>query len=547
MIGAPEAMTGRTLSVISESGCRPHPSPRHHDQRKPGLDRNLTKPRIEPLRCITRLHSGAKIMAVEDLLHPLLSTYLGAPRWVKNSLGRAYSTLPVSLRYGRHYWRFLREAAWQPEAALRRLAARKLACTLRHALLTVPAYREYRELAGRLGDDGEAGHDRCEEVLRALPLVSKDDIRRDPRRYMSTAVDRELAMKVFTGGSTAAPMTFHLHKGVTRAKEHAYMEQFHRRAGLGRRGLTLSMRGHAVPGASAQDARSRLWMHEPIKRQLILSSDHLARACMPRYLEAMRAWKPRFIQAYPSTIYPLALWLAEHPAADATGRIEGIMLFSESVLDHHMAAIRAVFSCPVLKHYGHSERVLMAASMPDDERYFFWPQYGRLELVDHAGAPVTQPGVAGEIVGTGFDNGVMPLLRYRTGDMAALGGSPHPLLPAFPVVERIEGRMQEFIVCRDRRLVSVNSLTEIPRDPGLEGMEAIQFEQRIPGRIVARVAAPPGIREAALQRFAHALEGKTQHGCEVEVMRVDRIARTARGKLRMLIQHLDTRGYFGAH
>ncbi|MDB5794244.1 MAG: hypothetical protein JWR25_623 [Noviherbaspirillum sp.] len=483
---------------------------------------------------------------VEDLLHPLLSTYLGSPRWVKNSLGRAYSLVPVSLRYGRHYWRFLREAAWQPEDALRRLAMRKLAGTLRHALLSVPAYREYGELIGRLDAYDDAGAAACDEVLQALPTVSKDDIRRDPRRYMSAAVRHELAMKVFTGGSTAVPMTFYLHKGVTRAKEYAFMERFHRRAGLDGRGLTLSMRGHAVPGAATPDTQATLWMLEPIRKQLILSSDHLAHEYLPRYVEAMRIWKPRFIQAYPSTIYPLALWLAAHPAPDAASRIEGIMLYSENVLDHHMAAIRAVFSCPVLKHYGHSERVLMGASMADDDRYFFWPQYGHLELVDHAGKPVTQPGIAGEMVGTGFDNRVMPLVRYRTGDMAVLGRSPHPLLPAFPVVERIEGRMQEFIVCRDRRLMSVNSLTEIPRDPELEGIEAIQFEQRIPGRIVARIAAPRSLCEAALRRFAQNLERKTHNGCEVEAVRVDRIARTARGKLRMLIQHLDTGHYFGA-
>jgi hypothetical protein len=39
---------------------------------------------------------------------------------------------------------------------------------------------------------------------------------------------------------------------------------------------------------------------------------------------------------------------------------------------------------------------------------------------------------------------------------------------------------------------------------------------------------------------------KTQGGCDVQVAQVDRIARTPRGKARMLIQHLDIRKYFGA-
>jgi phenylacetate-CoA ligase len=475
-------------------------------------------------------------MAVEDFLHPLLSSYLGSPQWVKTSIGHAYSMVPASWRRGRHYQRFLHEAALQSEADIRRLAAQKLARSLRHALTAVPAYRQYRALAEHL--------DNPEEVLRKLPFISKDDIKRGVKQFIATNVDPRLGVKVFTGGSTSVPMTFYLHKGISRAREYAFMEQFHRRVGLCRREIILAMRGHAVRKGGPPG--NRLWMYEPIKKQLILSSDHLSRAYMPQYVQAMREWKPAWIQAYPSAIYPLALWLRDHPATRVSERVRGIMLYSENVLEHQLRVIREVFSCPVLKHYGHSERVLMAASMPDDDRYFFWPQYGHFELVDQAGEPVTQAGVAGEIVGTGFDNEFMPFIRYRTGDIAILGDRPHPLLPVFTPVERIEGRLQEFVVCRDRRLISVNSLTEIPRDAALEGIEAIQFEQRVPGHVVLRIAAPHGLSTAASFRFARRIEGKTHGGCSVEVMQVDRIDRTARGKAQMLIQHLDTRHYFGA-
>ena len=37
-------------------------------------------------------------MALEDLLHPYLGKYLGAPGWLKACAGRAYSVLPVAAR-----------------------------------------------------------------------------------------------------------------------------------------------------------------------------------------------------------------------------------------------------------------------------------------------------------------------------------------------------------------------------------------------------------------------------------------------------------------
>jgi phenylacetate-CoA ligase len=198
-----------------------------------------------------------------------------------------------------------------------------------------------------------------------------------------------------------------------------------------------------------------------------------------------------------------------------------------------------------VSHYGHSERALMAASMPDDDRYFFWPQYGHFELLDAENRPVTQPGKLGFIVATGFDNAVMPFVRYRTGDLGVLSESGHPHLPGFPVCERIVGRLQEFIVCRDHRLMSITTLG-VAHFPELALVEAIQYEQQQPGHVVLRVAAEAPLDARTLASIAAAVERKTQGGCDVEVVQVERIARTSRGKARMLVQHLDIRRYFGS-
>ena len=125
------------------------------------------------------------------------------------------------------------------------------------------------------------------------------------------------------------------------------------------------------------------------------------------------------------------------------------------------------------------------------------------------------------------------------------GPQAHPLLPGYPVVDRIEGRRQEFIVCRDRRLISVNALTTT-RYPDLEAAEAIQFEQSVPGQFTVKVLSSRPMPAAAAQRVMRAMAEKTGDGCRVSVTQVEHIARTARGKHQMLIQHLDLTSYFGA-
>ena len=475
-------------------------------------------------------------MSIEDLLHPLLKHYFSAPQWLTASAGRAYSLLPEGVRIGAAYPGFRSElngakgrvAAW-------RLARRKLEETLRWAIETVPAYLRYGELLESIEDPAD--------LLAELPVTGKIEIKRNPDHYVSRAMPVSKRLRMFTGGSTRNPLQFYLQRDLSRPKEYAFMQAFRERLGVRPQDLTLSLRGRSV--RSAARPGGSLWMLEPIKRQLVLSSDHMEERYMPQYAAALLEYKPAYIEAFPSALYPLARWLAEHPLPEFTAGLRGVMLFSENAYGFQMRLFREVFGCPVVTHYGHSERVLMAASMPDDDRYFFWPQYGWFELLDGNDNPVTQPGVLGHIVGTSFDNRVMPFVRYRTGDLGVLGECCHPELPGFPVCERIEGRMQEFVVCRDHRLVSIATIGAA-HFPQLAQSDAIQYEQRRPGEVTLKVVAPQAPSAEDQRQIAAAFREKTQGGCDARVVRVNRIERTERGKRRMLVQHIDLSGYFGA-
>ena len=471
-------------------------------------------------------------MAIEDLLHPYLGRYLGAPGWLKAAAGRAYGWLPPRMRLGRAYERFRGQVAAGDAASE---STRKLDSALRWALETVPAYADYRGLLRPSCDPLD--------VLAQLPVTDKLDLKHHPERYVSRAMPPAARLEMFTGGSTRNPMRFFLQKHVSRPKEYAFIQDFRERLGVSAGDVVLALRGRTVP--SAGQPGGAIWMVEPIKRQLILSSDHLEKRFMPAYAEALALHRPAYIEAFPSALFPLARWLSAHPLPEFTRNLKGVMLYSENVYGFQLEKFREVFGCPILSHYGHSERVLMAASMPDDDRYFFWPQYGHFELLDADNRPITQPGKLGFIVGTSFDNEVMPFVRYRTGDLAMLSERGHPRLPGFPACERIVGRLQEFIVCRDQRLVSITTLG-VAHFPELALVDAIQYEQERPGKVVLKVVADPPLAPAQLERIAAAVERKTQGGCDVEVVPVESIARTPRGKARMLVQHLDIRRYFGA-
>jgi len=475
-------------------------------------------------------------MSLEDVLHPFLRSYLGSPRWLKASAGRAYAMLPSRLRLGGAYEGFREEiTASEGNGQAGEIALAKLERSLRWALETVPAYQRYRGLLNR--------HHDPRETLAHLPVVDKLNIKRNPARYLSSAMPESARLQMFTGGSTRNPMRFFLEKHVSRPKEYAFIQAFRDRVGAQLGELTLALRGRTVPSAAVPGGS--LWMVEPIKRQLILSSDHLEERYMAGYAKALALHRPRYIEAFPSALFPLARWLADHPLPEFTDHVLGVMLYSENVFDFQMRKFREVFHCPIVKHYGQSERVLMAASTADDNRYFFWPQYGWLELLGANGKPVERPGELGFVVGTSFDNRVMPFLRYRTGDLAMLSATGHRALPGYPACERIEGRLQEFLVCRDERLISITTLG-VGHFPELSAVEAIQYEQHQPGEVVLKVVARPRLSPAQVEHIARAVRDKTQGGCDVRVQHVERIPRTGNGKFRMLVQNIDLHRFFAA-
>ena len=475
-------------------------------------------------------------MAIDDLFHPLLGAYQRSPQWVRNTIGRAYSVLPEWVRYGQSINRFRTNvAACYDIENLQAAVDIRLRQTLQVALERVPAYQAYRPLLKQ--DLGPR------ELLMRLPLTSKLDIKTQLTSYVSTAAKASDRLKMFTGGSIATPMCFYAHKHVTRPKENAFFEDFDRRAGWRPGDVVLSLKGRSVPGAG--EPGKPLGVYEPIKRHLILCSDHLEHRFMPQYVEALRKWQPTFIHAYPSALYPLARWLEAEPAPDIVERVRGIVLTSEPAYPYQLELYRRVFRCSVTAGYGHTERALLASTMPDDDRFFFWPLYGHLELVDDRGNAITRPGVLGEIVGTTFDNEVMPLVRYRTGDFGAWGDRPHPKLADWPVLGRIEGRLQEFVVCYDKRLISLNSLSAT-HFPALSKIDAMQYEQLEPGKVTVHVVTREPLLPTEREAIELAMANKAQGGCSFRVVRVPTIERTCRGKHRMMLQRLDLSPFLAA-
>ena len=113
------------------------------------------------------------------------------------------------------------------------------------------------------------------------------------------------------------------------------------------------------------------------------------------------------------------------------------------------------------------------------------------------------------------------------------------------MVDRIEGRLQEFLVCHDHRLVSICTIGAAHFEQ-LASAERMQFEQSAPGKAVLKVLSTTDLSARAREQLAAGIRAKTQGGLNVEIVRVDDIPRTGSGKHKLLVQRLDISDYLGA-
>jgi phenylacetate-CoA ligase len=102
------------------------------------------------------------------------------------------------------------------------------------------------------------------------------------------------------------------------------------------------------------------------------------------------------------------------------------------------------FCCPVMSTYALTETCTTFAEGPLCKGGHLNPALGVVECLDDAGRPV-ELGTVGEIVVTPLGVEGLPLLRFRTGDMAALHTAPCPCGRTTPRVGPIVGRLGQLL------------------------------------------------------------------------------------------------------
>ena len=451
--------------------------------------------------------------------------YSSSPIWLQQTAVALWGWRWYRRRYNSHFHRLLAEFQsrdrWSAEQ-FRSYQGTQLARLLDVAR-GAPYYREAFQACGvRPGDPPF-------EALRKLPLLAKETLRTRPRELLTQNPPPRDVMVFKSSGTTGTPTEIYYPPDF-----HALELALPAVRNLGWAGIDYRAR-RVMFGVRKvcrfDQARPPFWRYSPAENMAYASIYHLAPRFLPAYLAFLREYRPAVIMGYPNSLYTLAHFALD--SGDLPAPAQGIFTTSETVSDEIRKALEAAWQCKVYDRYGAVEGCLFA-SQCELGRYHVSPEPGIVEILDRDGKPCA-PGEIGEVVCTGLQNFLQPLIRYRIGDAArwavedtcACGRS-------MPVLESIEGRYEDICMTQDGREV-------LRFDTVFKGVDAIkeaQVVQESLDRFSIFVVPAEGFGEAVTKTIQHNMR---IHVGEVEttVQPVPSIARTASGKFRAVICKLS--------
>jgi phenylacetate-CoA ligase len=317
----------------------------------------------------------------------------------------------------------------------KQVASAKLADMIEYAGHAIPYYRDLFQ--AQAIDPAKLRQDI--RYLTDIPFLTKEIIREQGTRLLSHPLQEIRHHVRQTGGSTGLSCQLYYDQ---KALDYSAAVTLYARETAGKKMHMFELHfASRFPDVFPLKARLREQFKCFTMNRYNLFFDRLDEKGLDETWSALCRRKAHLVHAHPSTIYALACHIER-----TRGSSKAFDIFESSgeLLEPYMRdKIERVLQCRVVDRYGLAEfGVIGYQTMPDSRALMVLDSEGWMESSPAQESSAEQP----EIVFTGFRNRLMPLIRYRTGDLGHL-------------TETEEGLFLNNMVGRIHDLIPINGIT----------------------------------------------------------------------------------------
>jgi phenylacetate-CoA ligase len=192
------------------------------------------------------------------------------------------------------------------------------------------------------------------------------------------------------------------------------------------------------------------------------------------------------------------------------------------------ASIRRNFGVPVTEQYGMAE---FAGNMSKCEQGMFHLDFECCHLEQE---PIPGSDRQFKLIFTGWGNPAMPFIRYEVGDVGSVATDACACGRASPCIERIDGRLEDFVITPDgRQVVGMNQVLEYAPNA-----RTIQVYQRHVDSLELRVVPGEGFGDEDRNALMRELRRRVGPDIAINIRLVDAFTLSSTGKFRAVISEV---------
>jgi len=435
--------------------------------------------------------------------HFLKSIRDNTPELIKHFASPFFRNKIVANKYFHQYLMLLVDRENLDQEVIKEYQLKQLKEIVSYSYQCVPYYRELFN---------ENGFDPLKmnsfDDLKMIPFLTRKIIRENFNKLISSQKVKGGYYNTTTSGSTGEPLKILLDYNSI-FKETAFVCYFRQELGYQIEDSLVTFRGIDFGG--------KLWKYNPMNNETIFSPFKLSMLTLDLYVKKINEIKPAYLNGYHSAIYYFTRLLYEsNTKLDFS--FKGIFFTSENVVEDERIFVESFFNVPSMIFYGHTERCVIAQEIKHNE-YQFDPFYGFTELVEAEGNSF-------EIIGTGFLNRAMPLIRYKTEDVCA---------PINDTAVTIKGRrnINDFLIGINGEKIYNSSLHFLSNILG--NVIKYQFIQSEIGKAELLVIPITDLSVSDVMYIKRGIDKKLKGIIDFEIKIVENMILSKRGKYQMFI------------
>jgi histidinol-phosphate aminotransferase len=382
----------------------------------------------------------------------------------------------------------------------------------------------YKELFNEIGFNVERDFKQLSDIEK-IPVLTKDIIRKEYKNLINPNY-KGIAIEYATSGSTGQPQKMLLTPYMV-AIDKAMIFRHHSWSTNKSRPKIFSLRSYVL-----ENENSPLFKFSKLENTFYFSAYNLNHTNADYYIKQLIEINPDILRGYPSSISFLCDYLTAADVAKLTN-LKGIYTSSETLSFEERIKIEGLFGKILFNWYGMTEPAIIIKEGPEHDGMHLCLEYGYPEFGD------TETTGIKKLITTSYYNGVMPFVRYDTGDLVELmdtdkNGSAIKL----PVIKTVIGRKDDFIVgLNGAKLPSINFYTLFREFSKIKAFQIVQYstlEVLVLVRTTEKLAAE---EMAALQK---GLELRIGVGINITIEEREKFFTNADGKTLVVVKKPGT-------